>query len=90
MPTRVVKGPDGAFYVSQLTGFPFTPGVANIWRLVPGQAPTVYASGLTNMTDLAFGPDGSLYAVEIASNGLLNGPIGALKKITPGGSSIRR
>ena len=62
VPTSVVKGPDGAFYVSQLTGFPFTPGVANIWRLVPGQTPTVYASGLTNMTDLAFGPDGSLYA----------------------------
>jgi hypothetical protein len=87
VPTSVVKGPDGALYISQLTGFPFTPGVASIWRLVPGQAPTVYASGLTNMTDLAFGPDGSLYAVEIASNGLLNGPIGALKKITPGGST---
>ena len=87
VPTSVVKGPDGAFYVSQLTGFPFEAGDARIWRLVPGQAPTVYASGLTNMTDLAFGPDGALYAVEIASTGLLNGPIGALKKITPGGST---
>jgi hypothetical protein len=69
-----------------LTGFPFQPGAAKIWRVVPGQAPTVYASGLTNVTDLAFGPNGSLYAVEIAANGLLNGPIGALVKITPGGS----
>jgi hypothetical protein len=86
VPTSVVKGPDGAYYISQLTGFPFQQGAANIWRVVPGQAPTVYASGLTNLTDLAFGPDGSLYAVEIASTGLLNGPIGALKRITPGSS----
>jgi hypothetical protein len=86
VPTSVVKGPDGAYYISQLTGFPFQQGAANIWRVVPGQAPTVYAFGLTNLTDLAFGPDGSLYAVEIASTGLLNGPIGALKRITPGSS----
>jgi hypothetical protein len=87
VPTSVVRGPDGAFYVSQLTGFPFTPGVANIWRVVPGSAPTVYASGLTNVTDLAFARDGSLYAVEIASEGLLNGPIGSLVRIPPGGGS---
>ena len=84
VPTSVVQGPDGAYYISQLTGFPFEKGAANIWRVVPGQAPTVYASGLTNLTDLAFAPDGSLYAVEIATNGLLNGPIGSLVKVTPG------
>jgi sugar lactone lactonase YvrE len=87
VPTSVVKGPDGAFYVSQLTGFPFQMGAANIWRVVPGQAPTVYASGLTNLTDLAFARDGSLYAVEISTEGLLTGPIGSLKRITPGSSS---
>ncbi len=86
VPTSVVKGPDGAYYISQLTGFPFEPGDANIWRVVPGQAPTIYASGLTNLTDLAFASDGSLYAVEISSIGLLNGPIGALVRITPGAS----
>ncbi len=87
VPTSVVQGPDGAYYISQLTGFPFVKGAANIWRVVPGQPATVWASGLTNMTDLAFAPDGSLYAVEISSNGLLTGPIGELVKITPGGSS---
>ena len=86
VPTSVVQGPDGAYYISQLTGFPFEKGDANIWRVVPGQPATVYASGLTNLTDLAFAPDGSLYAVEISSNGLLTGPIGALVKITPGSS----
>jgi hypothetical protein len=86
VPTSVVRGPDGAYYVSQLTGFPFEQGDANIWRIVPGRAPTVYASGLTNLTDLAFARDGTLYAVEIASTGLLNEPIGALVRITPGAS----
>ena len=87
VPTSVVQGPDGAYYISQLTGFPFEKGDARIWRVVPGRPATVYASGLTNMTDLAFAPDGSLYAVEISSNGLLTGPIGALVKINPGSSS---
>jgi hypothetical protein len=86
VPTSVVQGPDGAYYISQLTGFPFEKGDANIWRVVPGRPATVFASGLTNLTDLAFAPDGSLYAVEIASDGLLNGPIGALVKINPGSS----
>jgi hypothetical protein len=86
VPTSVVQGPDGAYYISQLTGFPFEKGDANIWRIVPGQDPTVYASGLTNLTDLAFAQDGSLYAVEISTEGLLTGPIGSLVKVTPGAS----
>jgi hypothetical protein len=91
VPTSVVQGPDGAYYISQLTGFPFEKGDANIWRVVPGEEPTVYASGLTNLTDLAFAPDGSLYAVQIATDGLLAAPpgslpIGSLVKVTPGAS----
>jgi hypothetical protein len=86
VPTSVVPGPDGAYYISQLTGFPFEKGDANIWRVVPGQSPTVYASGLTNLTDLDFGADGTLYAVEISSEGILTGLMGALVKINPGES----
>jgi hypothetical protein len=86
VPTSVVWGPDGALYISELTGFPFQVGAASIYREVPGQSPTVYASGLTNVTDLAFAPNGSLYAVEIASGGLLGNRIGALVKINPGSS----
>jgi len=32
VPTSVTVGPDGATYVGQLTGFPFPPGAANVWR----------------------------------------------------------
>jgi glucose/arabinose dehydrogenase len=87
VPTDVVQGPDGAWYVSQLVGFPFEPGSSSIWRIVPGQAPQKWATGLTNVTSLAFADDGSLYAVEIAAQGLLNGPVGALVKVAPHSTS---
>ncbi len=86
VPTDVVRGPDGALYVSELTGFPFPQGAANIYRVVPGHAPTVYASGLTNVTSMAFDRDGSLYAVEISSDGLQSGVTGALVKVAADGS----
>ncbi len=85
VPTGVVVGPDGAYYVSELTGFPFVPGFSRIHRVVPGQAPTIYATGLTNVTDLAW-HDGDLYAVQIADAGLASGgpPIGSLVRVNPG------
>jgi hypothetical protein len=74
VPTSVVKGPDGAFYVGQLTGFPFPPGGASVFRVVPGKAPTVFAGGFTNIIDIAFDKRGRLYVLEIATGGLLNTP----------------
>ncbi|HEX5877298.1 MAG TPA: ScyD/ScyE family protein [Actinomycetota bacterium] len=78
VPTSVVKGPDGAYYVGQLTGFPFPPGGANVFRVVPGKAPKVYSGGFTNIIDIAFDKKGRLYVLEIATNGLLNTPEGEL------------
>jgi sugar lactone lactonase YvrE len=74
VPTSVVKGPDGAYYVGQLTGFPFPPGAARVWRVVPGHKPTVFARGFTNIIDIAFDGRGRLYVLEIAKDGLLNVP----------------
>jgi hypothetical protein len=87
VPTSVVVGPDGALYVSQLTGFPFPPGAANIYRVEPGSEPEVYASGFTNVTDLAFDRRGNLYVLEFAANGILSGdPTGALTRVDRDGS----
>jgi hypothetical protein len=87
VPTSVVRDPDGAYYVGTLTGFPFQPGSARVYRVVPGHAPTVYASGFTNIIDLAFGPNGRLYVLEIARNGLLSDDsAGALIKVGHNGS----
>jgi len=91
VPTDVVVGPDGAYYVSTLTGFPFTAGTASVYRVVPGQAPAPYATGLTMVTDLAFGSDGSLYTLQHAS-GIPGVPfpfagLGAIRKVPPGGGA---
>jgi len=71
VPTSVTVGPDGAFYVGELTGFPFAVGAARVWRVVPGQAPTVYADGFTNVIDVQFDRRGRLHVLEITKYGLL-------------------
>jgi len=87
VPTSVATvGFDGAYYISQLTGFPFQQGLANIYRLDRRGNLTVYASGLTNVTDLAFNGR-KLYAVQISTDGLLTGPIGSVVKVKPGGTA---
>ncbi|MGH2586867.1 MAG: ScyD/ScyE family protein, partial [Dehalococcoidia bacterium] len=87
VPTSVVRGPDGAYYIGELTGFPFPQGGARIWRLVPGKSPSVFAEGFTNIIDLAFDQAGNLYVLEIATNGLLSmDPTGALHRIAPNGA----
>jgi hypothetical protein len=78
VPTSVVRGPDGALYVGQLTGFPFPPHQANVYRVVPGHDPEVFAGGFTNIIDIAFDKRGRLYVLEIATEGLLNAPEDAL------------
>jgi hypothetical protein len=85
VPTCVAVGPDGAYYVGELTGTPFTPGAANIYRVLPGQAPEVYLSGFTQIIDLAFGADGSLYVLQHGSGPFFSGP-GALIRVAPDGT----
>jgi DNA-binding beta-propeller fold protein YncE len=87
VPTSVVRGPDGALYVGELSGFPFVRGAARIWRLVPGQQPTVYATGFTNIIDLAFDRQGRLYVLEISKTGLRSpDKTGSLLRVEPDGT----
>ena len=78
----------GDVYVGELTGFPFIPDAARIWRIPgDGSAPEIFASGLTNLIDLAFGSDGTLYALEHDSDGILGGgDAGALYRVGADGS----
>jgi hypothetical protein len=83
VPSSIAVGPDGALYVGELTGVPFAPGSARVWRVVAGHRPTVYASGFTTIADLAF--DGrNLLVLELSTRGLLSGTSpGALIRVTP-------
>ena len=83
VPTSVAVGPDGYWYVGELKGFPFSPGASNVWRIAPwargavcdmdtSDGCSLFAGGFTSITGLDFGPDGSLYVVEIAKGGVFN------------------
>lgn len=92
VPTSVAQGPDGSFYVGQLTGFPFPVDDANVYSVpADGGTPQVHAGGFTAVIDVTFGPDGSMYVVELAKNGLLAAFIdgdwtGALIRVAPDGT----
>jgi hypothetical protein len=88
VPTSVVLGPDHQYYVSQLTGFPFPVGGANVYRVDPRTGGvTVVATGFTNIMDLAFGWDGTLYVLEIDHDSLLGpSPEGALFAVSRDGT----
>jgi hypothetical protein len=74
VPTCVARGPDGALYVGELLGGFYSPGHARIWRVVPGHAPKVWATGLTTVQGCGFGRDGAFYATEYQTGGLNEGP----------------
>jgi hypothetical protein len=88
VPTSVIKGPHGDYFMSQLTGFPFPVGAANVYRVNPktGQA-EVFASGFTNIMDLAFDKNGTLWVLEIDHDSLLTpNPEGAIFKVDENGN----
>ncbi|MGZ8625652.1 MAG: ScyD/ScyE family protein [Actinomycetota bacterium] len=71
--TSVAVGPDGAFYVTELKGFPAPTGESRIWRIEPGSRHvvcgidpecTLVADGFTSIVDITFAPDGTAYVVE--------------------------
>lgn len=72
--TSVAIGPDGAYYVGELKGFPAPTDASRVWRIAPNarnadcaRSPlcAVAFEGFTSVIDLAFGPDGRLYVAQI-------------------------
>lgn len=73
VPTSVVVGPGGDYWVGELKGFPAPTGQSGVWRIdgdATGVACGVDAAcskaldGFTSIVDLALGPDGRLYVSE--------------------------
>ncbi len=82
VPTSVAIGPDGDYYVGELTGVVaegLPTGLSRVWRIeegarnvvCPSENCQVVASGFTSVIDLAFGPDDKLYVVEYDENSWL-------------------
>lgn len=72
VPTNVVVGPDGYYYVSELTGFPFPVDAARVYQVTPDGDVEIYAEGFTNGIDLAFDSAGRLHVLELVAGGILN------------------
>ncbi len=66
-PTGVTAAPDGGVYVAYLTRVPYPNGTAKVIRVAPDGTVSDAWTGLTAATDVAVGPDGTLYALELAT-----------------------
>ena len=84
VPDSVTVGPDGALYVGELGGEPFDVGTSSVFRVVPGHAPRVYASGLTAIADIAFDHWGRLLVLEIDQAGINDPALASGGLPTPG------
>jgi hypothetical protein len=75
--TSVAIGPDGAYYVTELKGFPAPTGESRVWRIEPGtrhahceadaeDSPcSVVADGFTSIVDITFDAEGTAHVVEL-------------------------
>jgi hypothetical protein len=80
VPTSIVKGADGAYYIGQLAGVPITTGTASIYRWVPGSAPEVWLSNFTYIVAMAADDAGNIYVAQYTdgpnpAGGLLAGSV---------------
>jgi hypothetical protein len=89
VPTTVLDAGPTAYYVGQLTGFPFPQSGANVYHVTEGVTPTVHLGGFTNIIDIAHDGSGGLYVLQISMNGLAapGGPVpGALIHVADDGT----
>ena len=73
-PTGLALAPDGGVYVGYLTPVPYPDGAAKVVHVAANGTVTEVWSGLTAVTDVAVGPDGTLYAIEMSTGNLQEPP----------------
>ena len=67
VPTGFALAPDGGFYVGFLTPVPYPDGASKVVKVAPDGSISDAWTGLTMVTALAVGKDGTLYALEMAT-----------------------
>ncbi|HEX5497965.1 MAG TPA: ScyD/ScyE family protein, partial [Thermomicrobiales bacterium] len=85
VPTAIALGPDGAFYVGNLTPTPYPDGAAVILRITPDGKLDVFAHGLTTVLGVAFDGQGRLYALESSTGNTQQPPF-----MVPGSGRVVR
>jgi DNA-binding beta-propeller fold protein YncE len=95
VPTSVSAAPDGTIVFSELTGFPFPVGGANVYAVTDDpEAPEVIGAGFTGLMGAAYRGE-ELFGLEFSHTGLLSvfgGPepqmAGALVRVRENGSRV--
>jgi hypothetical protein len=85
VPSAMVAAPEGGVYIGNLTGVPFPDGAAKVIHVATDGTVTDVWTGLTTVTGLAVGPDGTLYAAELSTGNLTAPPF-----LQPGSGKIVR
>jgi hypothetical protein len=67
VPSGIAADPNGGVYVGALTAAPYTAGSAKVMHVSPDGALEDVWTGLTAVTAVEVGPDGALYATELAT-----------------------
>lgn len=67
IPTGIAPAPDGGVFVGMFTLGPYRDGGAYVVEISPVGTQQVVWTGLTLVTSLAVGPDGALYALQMAT-----------------------
>jgi hypothetical protein len=72
VPTCLARGPGGAVYVGELTGYGNSATAANVYRYTPWNGSlTVWQSGFSAINGCGFGANGDFYVTEFDTTGLL-------------------
>jgi hypothetical protein len=66
VPTGIAADPEGGAYVGYLTSAPYPVGAAKVSHIAPDGTVEDVWTGLTAVTGLTLGPDGTLYAAELS------------------------
>ncbi|MFN8623594.1 MAG: ScyD/ScyE family protein [Chloroflexota bacterium] len=74
VPTGVALAPDGGAYVGFETAGPWVDGSSKVVHVAEDGTVTNAWTGLTAVTDVALGPDGKLYAAEMATGNSADAP----------------
>ena len=85
VPTGIALGPDGSAYVGNLTPAPYANGTAKVVQIMPDGTVTDAWTGLTNVTGVAVGADGTLYATEMSTGNTDTEPF-----VVPGSGRVVR
>lgn len=74
VPTGPAKDKEGNLYVGGLTAAPYVDGDSYVFKITPDGEVTKFWTGLTMVTSVAVGPDGTLYALEMATGNTTTPP----------------